>query len=120
MFWQSRERLFVRHHVQIPSPSELGGDPEMLDLAVIDLPEGSQKAFAAAVSKLLVIPIYETFWDLLEQEDQQWQAVPQSQKISCLSHSTIVTGQPGVGQCAIDIFYNFDLLNLIHQESRSF
>ncbi len=73
----------------------------MLELAVIDLPEGSQKAFTTGVSKLLVIPIYETFWDLLEHEDQRWQALPQSQKFSHPRHATIVTGQPGVGQCAI-------------------
>ena len=93
----------------------------MLEFAIIDLPEGSQKAFTSGVSRLLVTPIYETFWDLLQREDQHWQALPQSQKFAHLCHATIVTGQPGVGQCAIvDIFYNFVLLNLIHQESRSF
>jgi len=95
---------------------------DTLELAVIDLPEGSEKAFTTEVSRLLVVPIYETFWDILKYEDQLWQALPvKSPRFSHPCHATIVTGQPGVGQCAIAyIFYNFDLLDLIHQESQSF
>ena len=89
-------------------------------MVVIDLPEGSKTGFATGVSKILVPPIYETFWDLLASDDQRWQGFPEP-KFSDSSHATIVTGQPGVGQCAIAyVFYDFDLLDLIHQESQSF
>ena len=117
-FWNHGEDLFVRHRVQIPNSlsSEQENNLEMLELAVIDLPEGSQKAFTTAVSKLLVTPIYDTFWDILNHEAQCWQDLdPQSEKFSHLCHATIVTGQPGIGQyIIIAIFYNFDLLDLIH------
>ena len=56
--------MFVRRRVQIPDSdslsSELDGNSETLELIVIDLPEGSEKAFTTEVSKLLVVPIFET------------------------------------------------------------
>lgn len=67
-FWDRKEEdIFVRRRVQIPdlSSSELNGDSEMLELAVLDLPEGSENAFNTKVGKLLVVPIYETFWKIL-------------------------------------------------------
>ena len=119
-FWQRGEHIFVKRHIRTPNSlsSELDG---MLELAVIDLPEGSEKALTTEVSKLLVVPIYKTFWDVLESEDRCWQALLRPPRFSRPHHATIVTGQPGVGQCAIaHIFYNFELLDLIHQESQSF
>ncbi|KAF8807615.1 hypothetical protein BYT27DRAFT_6578065 [Phlegmacium glaucopus] len=128
MFWQRGEHLFVRRRVQIPNSlsSELDDNLEMLDdnsempdddsemlddnsempddnsemleLVVIDLPEGSEKAFTTEVPKLLVVPIYETFWDVLTYEDRSWQALLQSPRFSHPCHATIVTAQPGIGQ----------------------
>jgi hypothetical protein len=70
--------------------------------------------FPFGLSRLLVVEIYETFWDLLEFEDNIWQDLWQSPGIDWFSHihhATIVTGQPGIGQFAsVYIFYHFDLL----------
>ena len=111
--------MFVSHRVQIPNSLSSDEDLETsvdnskmlvdnsegpddnlktLDLVVIDLPEGSEKAFTTHVPKVLVVLIYETFWDILKYEDQLWQ---QSPIFPNPSHAMIVTGQPGIGQCAI-------------------
>ncbi|KAF8807200.1 hypothetical protein BYT27DRAFT_6558586 [Phlegmacium glaucopus] len=104
-FWQCGEHIFARRHVRIPDPlsSELDGNSETLELEVIDLPEGSEKAFITEVPKLLVVPIYETFWDVLKGEDQCWQAL-QSPRFSHSCHATIVIGQPGVGKSVFLIY----------------
>jgi hypothetical protein len=70
---------------------------ETLESVVIDLPEGSERAFTTQVPRILVIPTYENFWDILQDEDRRWQA-PLSQTYFYPSHATIVTGQPGIGQ----------------------
>jgi hypothetical protein len=68
-------------------------DSETLDVTVIDLPT---EFFG--VSKLLVVQIYETFWDLLNSEGQDWQSLARlSGRFSSLCHATIITGQPGIG-----------------------
>ncbi|KAM6503866.1 hypothetical protein JOM56_000809 [Amanita muscaria] len=105
-FWQRRERISVRWRVQVPESlsSELDGNSETLELVVIDLPGGSEKAFTTEVPKLLVIPIYETFWDVLKDEDRLWQALLQPPRFSHPCHATIVTGQPGVGKSVFLIY----------------
>ena len=75
-------------------------NPETLESVVIDHPEGPERAFTTQVPRILVIPTYEIFWDILQDEDRRWQA-PLSQTDFYPSHATIVTDQPGVGQCAI-------------------
>ncbi|KIL69383.1 hypothetical protein M378DRAFT_21547 [Amanita muscaria Koide BX008] len=105
-FWQRREHISVRWRVQIPesSLSELDDNSETLELVVIDLPRGSEKAFTTEVPRLLVVPIYETFWDVLKDEDQRWQALLQPPRFSHPCHATIVTGQPGVGKSVFLIY----------------
>ncbi|KAI0296510.1 hypothetical protein B0F90DRAFT_1745842 [Multifurca ochricompacta] len=105
-FWQLGEDIFVRRRVQIPDSlsSELNNNSETLELVVVDLPEGSQNAFTIEVPKLLVVPIYETFWDILRYEDQCWQALLQPPRFSHPCHATIVTGQPGVGKSVFLIY----------------
>ena len=99
-------------------------DSETLNLTVIEHPEGPEQVFPFGLSRLLVVEIYETFWDLLEFEDNIWQDLRQSPSIDWFSHihhATIVTGQPGIGQFAsVYIFYHFDLLVIILQERQSF
>ncbi|KIL55326.1 hypothetical protein M378DRAFT_56130, partial [Amanita muscaria Koide BX008] len=56
------------------------------------------------VPKLLVVPIYETFWDVLKDEDRLWQALLQPPRFSHPCHATIVTGQPGVGKSVFLIY----------------
>jgi hypothetical protein len=95
--------MFVKHLVQIPDPLSLvvENDSEELDLTVIEHPEGPEQVFPYGLSKLLVVKIYETFWNLLESEDQEWQNLlrsPGIDRFSHIHHATIVTGQPGIGQ----------------------
>ena len=122
-FWRRGEDIFVKQGVKIPDSlsSELDDNSETLQLVVIDLPGGSEEVFGIDVPKLLVTPIYETFWDILRTEDRRWQPLLHSSRFSHPCHATIVTGQPGIGQCAIAyIFYNSDLLDLIPQENQPF
>lgn len=118
--------MFVKRPVQIPDPLSLEVEnySETLDLTVIEHPEGPEQVFPFGLSKLLVVEIYETFWNLLESEDQEWRTLLQSpgiDRFSYIHHATIVTGQPGIGQYAIVyIFYSFDLSDFILQERRSF
>lgn len=98
-FWKRGEDRFVRHSVLIPDPLSLDveSDSETLGLTIIDLPKGFFE-----VSKLLVVEIYKTFWDLLNSEDQHWETLLQTPgRYHSLHHSTIFTGQPGIGQYAI-------------------
>jgi hypothetical protein len=75
---------------------EDGSQP--LNLTVIVNPEGK---FHFGLSRLLVIEIFETFWELLRYEDEEWQELVKSPALdgfASIHHATIVTGQPGVGQ----------------------
>ena len=100
-FWDHGEDIFDRCRARIPdlSSSELDCESEMLELAVIDLPGGSEQ-FTTQVPKLLVVPTYETFWNVLNDENQRWQGLLQTKiqtRFLDLCHATIVTGQPGIG-----------------------
>jgi hypothetical protein len=99
-------------------------DSELLNLTVIEHPEGPERAFPFGLSKLLVVEIFETFWNLLEFKNKEWQMLLQSpgmDHFSSIYHATIVTGQSGIGQCAVIYnFYNLDLSDFILQARRSF
>lgn len=118
--------MFVKHLVQIPDPLslEVENDSEMLSVTVIEHPEGPEQVFPFGLSKLFVVEIYETFWNLLESENQEWQTLlrsPGIDRFSHIQHATIITGQPGIGQyTSVYIFYNSDLSDFILQERRSF
>jgi hypothetical protein len=81
---------------------ENGSGP--LSLTVIEHPEGPERLFPFGFSNILVTEIFETFWNLLESEDMEWQKLLQSprlERFSFIHHATIVTGQPGIGQYAV-------------------
>jgi hypothetical protein len=80
---------------------EHGSQP--LNLTVIVNPEGK---FRFGLSRLLVVEIFETFWELLQYEDEEWEELlksPDLDRFARIHHATIVTGQPGVGQYLINI-----------------
>jgi hypothetical protein len=97
---------------------------EPLSLTIIKHPEGPERVFPFGHSKLLVVDIFETFWNLLESEEKEWQALlrsPGLNHFSYVHHATIVTGQPGIDQYAvICTFYYLDLSDFILQEKWSF
>ena len=97
---------------------EDGSQP--LNLTVIVNPEGK---FRFGLSKLLVIEIFETFWELLHYEDEKWQELaksPELDRFASIHHATIITGQPGIGRYLIYTLLDFDLSDFIFQEKRSF
>jgi hypothetical protein len=103
-FWNCGEDIFQqRTSVKIPDPLslEVDDDSEVLNLAVIKIPS------YFGCPQLLVVEIYETFWGLLESEDQEWQNLNSSDSNAggnpflSLHHSTMITGQPGIGQYTI-------------------
>jgi hypothetical protein len=97
---------------------------EPLNLMVIEHPEGPERVFPCGFSKLLVVEIFETFRNLLESENKEWQMLLQSpglDRFSSIHHATIVTGQPGIGQYAVVYnFYNLDLSDFLLQERLPF
>jgi hypothetical protein len=104
-FWHREEHLLGKQSVRIPDPLSLavedGSQP--LDLTIIVNPEGK---FRFGLSRLLVIEIFETFWELLQHEDEGWQKLvksPDLDRFASIHHATIVTGQPGIGQYLINI-----------------
>ena len=104
-FWNRGEDIFQQcTSVKIPDPLslEVDDDSEVLNLAVIKIPS------YFGCPELLVVEIYETFWRLLESEDQKWQNLNLSgsdsrrkNPLMSLHHSTIITGQLGIGQYGI-------------------
>jgi hypothetical protein len=81
----------------------VGVGSELLTLPVIVNPEGQ---FRFGLSKLLVIEIFKTFWDLLQHEDKEWENLlqsPELDRFAYIHHATIVTGQPGTGQYSNNI-----------------
>jgi len=67
-------------------------------LTVIENPDGM---FRFGLERLLVVDIFETFWDLLRCEDEEWEKLVKSRRLdrfARIHHATIVTGQPGIGQ----------------------
>ncbi len=121
VLWNCGEDIFQqRASVKIPDPLslEVDNNSEVLNLAVIKTPS------YFGCPELLVVEIYETFWGLLESEDQKWQNLNSSDSNAdgdpflSLYHSTMITGQPGIGQYAVA--HIFGSLDFILQESRSF
>lgn len=50
-------------------------------------------------SYLLIRDVYKTFWDLLEEEDEKWQSrLRHVLRFMFLSHGTVITGHPGIGE----------------------
>jgi hypothetical protein len=124
-FWNRGEHNFVQYtSVKIPDPLSLEVDDKSEVLDFIELPQGPRQIYYFGPSKLLVLEIYETFWGLLESEDHEWQQQLSNNAFKALlslHHSTIVTGQPGIGQYAIaHTFYNFSSLDFVFQERHSF
>lgn len=78
---------------------EDGAQP--LTFSCIELPEGT---FRFGLRKLLVIDIFDIFWELLQSEDRKWQNI-RMDRFSSVHHATIVTGQPGIGQYYIIYIY---------------
>jgi hypothetical protein len=103
--WHRGEHLLGKQSVHIPNPPslEVEASSELLNLTVIVNPEGK---FRFRLSRLLIVDIFKTFWELLQHEDEEWQELvksPELDRFACLHHATIVTGQPGIGQCQINI-----------------
>ena len=101
-FWQRGQHLFVKRSIQIPDPRslEVANGSEPLNLTVIEHPDGPEGVFPFGLSKLLVVEIFDTFWNILESEDTEWQKLlhsPGLDRFSFVNHATIVTGQPGIG-----------------------
>jgi hypothetical protein len=97
--------LLGKQSVHIPNPLsfEVEAGSELLELTIIVNPEGK---FRFRLSRLLIVEIFETFWDLLQHEDEKWQELvksPELDHFARLHHATIVTGQPGIGQYQINI-----------------
>jgi hypothetical protein len=68
------------------------------DFRTISLPVGME--FPHGGSKLLVTAIYHTFWQLLSDDDEDWQnQQTRPQPHAFPSHATVIKGQPGVGEC---------------------
>jgi hypothetical protein len=104
-FWNNEECPFGKQSIRIPDPLslEVEDDSEPLNLTVIMNPEGK---FRFGLSRLLVVEIFKTFWELLQNEDEEWQALvksPALDRFARIHHATIVTGQPGIGQYLINI-----------------
>jgi hypothetical protein len=73
-------------------------DSKPLTLTVIENPDGE---FRFGLSKLLVVEIFETFWNLLRFEDEEWEKLlksPGADRFARIHHATIITGQPGIGE----------------------
>jgi hypothetical protein len=92
---------------------EAGGS----DFTIISLPEGVTFPFGG--STILVPEIYTTFWDLVAKDDADWQTRQESPEPHTFStHSTIITGQPGIGWVTSFVCFLWRSIYHIIQESR--
>ena len=98
LFWGKPESpLHHTHKVKIPHHLTLETEGEGSDFTIIKLPEGVTFPFGG--STMLVPEIYKTFWDLVVKDDLEWQkhqGTPEPHTF--ITHSTIISGQPGIGQ----------------------
>jgi hypothetical protein len=104
LFWGvARSPLYAELKVKIPYLPTYLPNPRTLEIGdkesaftIISLPDGV--TFPHGVDRLLVTPIYETFWNLVT-DDEDWQVqLGALEPFSYLSHSTIIEGQPGIGK----------------------
>lgn len=85
---------------------------------IIDLPPGIQ--FPHGTSNLLITNTYKVFWDLICEDDRDWQKHQNlPERHLCQSHATIITGQPGIGMLFSTCFPGFNVnICLLHREDR--
>ena len=99
LFWGKLESsLYHTFKVKIPHHMTLEiEEGEGSDFTVIKLPAGVKFPFGG--SMMLVPEIYQTFWDLVESDDVDWQSRQErDQPFHFPTHATIIIGQPGIGQ----------------------
>jgi hypothetical protein len=66
------------------------------EFSFLELPDGI--TFPHGDRRLLITPIYRTFFDRLVKDDTDWQAALKTpHPHTYLSHATIIKGQPGIG-----------------------
>ena len=118
LFWGvSQSPSFVKFNIDIPDVRTLELGSENKDVNIIRLPAGV--AFPHGGSDLLITPIYETFWDLVREDDQAWQSHQDEDRHSYPTHGTVIKGQPGIGKFFIPIIYSVVVNNFAYHTGKT-
>jgi len=98
LFWGvSESPLFITNHIKIPDARSLKtGNVKFFE--TINLPHPIR--FPDGSSTLIITEIFKTFRERLRHDDDAWEQVQGSNMpFADPSHSTVVSGQPGIGEC---------------------
>ncbi|KDQ19358.1 hypothetical protein BOTBODRAFT_41603 [Botryobasidium botryosum FD-172 SS1] len=113
LFWGVSDSPYIKDITSLPVPDL--GDPDSIDeepFTIIRLPDGVVFPYASASSVLLVTQVYKEFWELLQGEDEHWEA-QEGPRFLQNSHATIISGQPGIGKT---FFLSYVLVRRLQKE----
>jgi hypothetical protein len=96
-FWgKSTIECFIEQAVKIPDSRTLDIPNDETKFTYLKLP-GDIK-FPCGLRRILVTETYTSFYAELCREDSRWEEVAgKSQSLLSTAHSTVITGQPGIG-----------------------
>ena len=87
---------FVEETVKIPDSRTLDAPNDDMKFTYIKLPGDIE--FPCGLQRILVTETYTSFYAELCREDSRWEeVVGKSRSLLSTSHSTVITGQPGIG-----------------------
>lgn len=100
LFWGvSESPLFITHDIKIPDARSLK-NKNVRRFETINLPHPVR--FPDGSTTLIVTEIFKTFREQLRRDDDAWEQVQASNKpFADLSHSSVISGQPGIGECRL-------------------
>lgn len=103
LFWRTSD---PPHHFLVSSsvPNMISSENESSEstFQIVDLPQDA--IFPDDSSTMLVLKVYEEFWDLLCEDDNYWENIVCTQRTRACRflssyHATVISGQPGIGKC---------------------
>jgi hypothetical protein len=96
-FWgKSATDYFVEEAVKIPNSRTLDAPNDDTKFTYLKLPDDIK--FPCGLKRILVTETYTSFYVELCREDSRWEEVAgKSQSLLSTAHSTVITGQPGIG-----------------------
>ena len=86
----------VERYVRIPDARTLDVPDVATQYEYLTLPNDG--LFPCDLSQILIIGTYKSLYTKLCEQDKLYVNIAQSDRLLSLSHSTIITGQPGIGE----------------------
>lgn len=95
-FWKKpAKHCFVDIEVKVPDSRTLAIPQDDTKFTYLELPDHSQ--FPCGLRRILITATYQSLYTKLCSEDLYWEEERKNTFLPSIFHSTIITGQPGIG-----------------------